>query len=335
MDAKSLGKSSAARVIVSRLTFVVLLLTLALGIVVWRAPLWVGAELTLFRLLADGFHKRSKLINGYHVFYLEGGPAIGSPVVLIHGLNSKAQQDWVALAPHLVRAGYHVYAMDLLGYGRSAKPPELSYSVREEAKFVESFLDENHLTSVALGGESMGGWIGATVALDRPDLAKRLMLFDSAGMKFQLGFDPAVFTPQTSQQVDELMDVVSPNLPRLPQFVKSDYVRKTKRYGWVTRRALSSMTTGADDLDEKFSALKMPLLIVWGKQDAMTPLSLGEAMHRAAPQSTLAIYDGCGHIAVVTCINQMVPTVLSFLSGAGPEPGKTVEVPARKHFLMP
>jgi len=335
MDAKSPVKSNAARVIVIRLTFLVLLFTLALVVVVWRAPLWVGAEVSLLRLLAGGFHKRSTLINGYHVFYLEGGPESGVPVVLIHGLGSKAQQDWVALAPYLVRAGYHVYAMDLLGYGRSAKPPELSYSICEEAKFVESFLDANHLTSVALGGESMGGWIAATVALDRPDLVKRLMLFDSAGMKFQLSFDQAIFTPQTSEQVDQLMAEVTPNAPRLPQFVKADYIRKTKRYGWVTQRALASMSSGADDLDEKFSALKIPLLLVWGKQDAMTPLSLGESMHRAAPQSILAIYDGCGHIAVVSCINQIAPTVLNFLSGAGPEPGKTIEVPARKHFLVP
>src|SRR3984957_5886601 len=335
MDAKSLGRVSAACVIVSRLAFLVLLLTLALGMVVWRAPLWVGAELTLLRLLAAGFHQRSMVINGDQVFYLEGGPENGSPVVLIHGLNSKAQQDWVVLAPYLVRAGYHVYALDLIGYGRSAKPPEFSYSIHDEAKFVESFLAANHLRSVTLGGVSMGGWIAATAGLDRPDLVTRLMLFDSAGMKFQLGFDPAVFTPQTSQQVDELMDVVSPNLPRVPQFVKADYIRKSKRYGWVTQRALASMTTGADDLDAKFSALKMSLLIVWGKQDAITPLSLGESMHRAAPQSILAVYDGCGHIAVVTCGNAIASTVLGFLSGAGPEPGKTIEVPARKHFLMP
>jgi len=335
MDAKSLGKSSAARVIALRFVFILVLFALALGVVVWHAPIWVGAELTLLRVLAAGFHRRSMVIDGYHVFSLEGGPAGGSPVVLIHGLGSEAQQDWVALAPYLVRAGYHVYAMDLLGYGRSAKPSELTYSIREEAKFVESFLDANHLAAVALGGESMGGWIAATVALDRPDLVKRLMLFDSAGMKFQLSFDQAIFTPQTNEQVDQLMAVVTPNAPRLPQFVKADFVRKAKHDGWVVQRALASMTSGADDLDEKFSALKMPLLIVWGKDDVLTPLSLGESMHRAAPQSTLAIYDGCGHIAVVTCINQMVPTVLSFLSGNGPEPGKTVEVPARKHFLMP
>ena len=335
MDAHSLGNSNAARVIVTRLVCIVLILTLALGTVVWRAPLWVGSEITLFRLLAAGFHKHSMVINGYNVFYLEGGPRNGSPVVLIHGLNSKAQQDWVVLAPYLLRSGYHVYAMDLIGFGRSAKPPEFSYSIHDEAKFVESFLAANHLTSVALGGVSMGGWIAATVALDTPDLVARLMLFDSAGMKFELGFDPAVFAPQTSQQVDELIDVVSPNLPRVPQFVKDDYIRKTKRNGWVTRRALASMSSGADDLDDKFPALKMPLLIVWGKDDVMTPLSLGESMHRAAPQSVLAVYDGCGHIAVVTCMNEIVPTVLGFLAGSGPAPGKTIEVPAQKHFLMP
>lgn len=335
MDAHSLGKSSAARVIVIRLVFIVLILTLALGIVVWRAPIWVGAEITLFRLFMAGFHKWSKVINGYHVFYLEGGPHNGPPIVLIHGLGSEAQQDWVVLAPYLVRAGYHVYAMDLLGYGRSDKPSELTYSISEEAKFVESFLDANHLTSLALGGVSMGGWIAAKVALDRPDLVARLMLFDSAGMKFQLSFDQVIFTPHTEQQVDQLMAVVTPDAPRLPKFVRADFIRKSKRDGWVVQRALASMTSGADDLDQKFSALKLPMLIVWGKDDVLTPLSLGEAMHRATPQSVLAVYDGCGHIAVVTCMNEIAPTVLSFLSGTGPESGKTIEVPAQKHFLMP
>jgi pimeloyl-ACP methyl ester carboxylesterase len=335
MHANSLGKSSAARVIVIRLAFIVLILMLALCIIVWRAPIWVGAEITLFRLLAAGFHKRSMVIDGYHVFYLEGGPKDGPPVVLIHGLGSEAQQDWVVLAPYLVRAGYHAYAIDLLGYGRSEKPSELTYSISEEAKFVESFLFANHLTSVALGGVSMGGWIAAKVALDRPDLVARLMLFDSAGMKFNLSFDQAIFTPQNEQQVDQLMAVVTPNAPRLPQFVKADFIRKSKRDGWVVQRALASMIAGADDLDQKFSALKMPLLIVWGKDDVMTPLWLGEAMHRAAPHSVLAVYDRCGHIAVVTCMHEIVPTVISFLSGIGPERGKTIEIPAQKRFLMP
>jgi pimeloyl-ACP methyl ester carboxylesterase len=145
----------------------------------------------------------------------------------------------------------------------------------------------------------------------------------------------AIFTPQTGAQPDQLMAVATPNAPRLPDFVKADYIRRSNRDGWVVQRALVSMVSGVDNLDNRFSALKIPVLLVWGKQDVITALSVGEAMHRAAPQSTLVVYDGCGHIAVVTCMNEIVPTVLNFLSGVGPEPGKTIKVPARKHFLMP
>jgi pimeloyl-ACP methyl ester carboxylesterase len=219
-----------------------------------------------------------------------------------------------------VRAGYHVYAPDLLGYGESAKPADGTYSVPEEAKFVESFLDANHLAAVDLAGVSMGGWIASTVALDQPQRVARLILVDSAGMSFKLSFDPGIFTPQTSEQIDQLVAVVTNDPKRLPEFVKADFIRRTKRDGWVVRRALASMTTGVDNLDQRFSALKMPLLLVWGKQDAITPLSLAEAMHSAAPQSVLAIYDGCGHIAVVTCMDRIAPTVLDFLSGTGQQP---------------
>ena len=266
------------------------------------------------------------VIDGYDVHYIEGGT--GQPVVLVHGLGSEGQQDWSALAPYLVRAGYHVYAMDLLGYGRSEKPPDRTYSIPEEAKFVESFLNAKHLDSVALGGVSMGGWIASTVALDQPQRVSRLILFDSAGMSFKLSFDPALFTPRTTHQVNQLMALVTPNPPPMPEFVKAAFIRRVKRDGWVVRRAIASMLAGGDYLDDRFSALKMPVLIVWGKQDVMTPPSLAESMHRAAPQSVLALYGGCGHVAVVTCMDRIAPTVLDFLSGSGPQPGQTIDSPA-------
>ncbi|MBZ5722787.1 MAG: alpha/beta hydrolase [Acidobacteriia bacterium] len=326
MNANAPGKSSPAVRIIVRLLIALVILVVALGLTLWRAPLWVAERLTQFQLLRAAIHSRSMVIDGNDVHYIEGGS--GQPIVLIHGLGSQAQQDWVALAPYLVRAGYHVYALDLLGYGQSAKPADRTYSIPEEAKFVESFLNANHLDTVALGGVSMGGWIASTVALDQPQRVTRLMLFDSAGMWFKLSFDPALFTPQTSQQVNQLMALVTPDPPALPEFVKADFIRRMKRDGWVVRRALVSMMAGGDELDEKFSALKMPMLIVWGKEDTLTPLSLAESMHRAAPQSVLVVYGDCGHIAVVTCMDRIAPTALDFLSGTGRQPGQTIEVPA-------
>jgi pimeloyl-ACP methyl ester carboxylesterase len=106
----------------------------------------------------------------------------------------------------------------------------------------------------------MGGWIAAAVALDKPQLISRLMLFDSAGMEYHLSFDQGIFTPQTGAQVDQLMVVATPNAPHLPDFVKADYIRRSNRDEWVVQRALVSMVSGVDNLDNRFSALKIPVL---------------------------------------------------------------------------
>lgn len=325
---RSRRKRPAVRILLYAVT-VFLICLVVIGIAFWRAPSWVSRQFVQLRLLGAGLHSRDFVVNGYEVHYFEGGT--GQPVLLIHGLGAQAQDNWAQLAPVLVHAGYHVYAIDLLGYGHSSKPSTARYSIPEEARFVESFLDAKGLNHVVLGGVSMGGWIAATVALDEPQRVSRLILIDSASLSFKLSFDRTLFTPQTDEQVDQLVAMLTPNPPSIPEFVKADFIRSAKRDGWVVRRALDSMFAGTDFLDDRFSALQMPMLIVWGKQDTLTPPALGESMHQLAPQSVLAVYDGCGHVAVVNCMNRIAPTVLDFLAGAGPQPGQTIEVPAPRH----
>ena len=295
--------------------------------IVWRAPLWVADRLTEFQLARAGIHGRSLRLDGIRIHYIEGGA--GRPIVLVHGLASQAQRDWSRLAPALVRAGYHIYAPDLPGFGQSDKPTGLTYSIPEQAAFVTSFLNDQHLNETILAGFSMGGWIAATVALEQPRRISSLLLFDSAGLQFQPQFDGQLFTPSTGDQIDQFLTLVG-EPTRLPEFAKQDFLEMTRRDGWVVRRAWDSMMRSRDVLDSKLSALKMPLLIVWGSQDRVTPLGLGELMHRAAPQSVLAVCDGAGHVAPVTCADRINPTVLAFLSGAGPQPGQTIELPPEK-----
>ena len=73
------------------------------------------------------------------------------------------------------------------------------------------------------------------------------------------------------------------------------------------------METEADVMDGKLSSLKMPVLIVWGAQDRLTPVYTAEIMHREIPQSELALFDGCGHLAPVQCESKVAPRVLEFL----------------------
>ena len=312
-----------ARVAVSTLPLFVLVAA-ALAVTVWRAPLWAASRFMQAQLFLAGIDSDTMNLDGHELHFVEGGS--GDPVVLVHGLGGSAQQDWGKLMPYLVRGGHHVIAMDLLGFGESAKPADHSYSITEQAKLVETFLDAKHLERVALVGESMGGWISAMVALDQPRRISQLILFDSAGLSFTPSFDLALFTPQTRAQVDALMALLMPNPDPIPDFVKEDLLRKTRRDGWVIERALASMKTGADLLDRRFSDLKMPLLLVWGKQDLLTPLTIGEAMQQAAPQSVLEVFDGCGHIAIQTCADRIAPMTVSFLGASRPPPGATIEM---------
>jgi|GEM_PF-470193 len=290
-----------------------------------HAPLWMVTHVTRAQLLWSGIHSRTIDIDGAQMHYLEGGS--GAPVVLVHGLGGSAELDWAELMPHLVRSGYHVYAMDLLGFGSSAKPANRKYSIAEQARLVVQFLDAQKLATVALAGDSMGGWIASLVALDQSHRINQLILFDSPGLRFTPSFDLSLFTPHTLEQVDSLLALLFPNVPRLPVYVKEDLIREAQRDGWVVERAVASMLTGADLLDQRFSALKIPLLIVWGKQDILTPLSLAETMHRAAPQSVLEVYDGCGHISVKTCTDRIGPRTVSFLRGASSQAGRRIEIP--------
>jgi pimeloyl-ACP methyl ester carboxylesterase len=297
----------------------------ALALAQWRSPVWVTAKIIKASLFLEGIQSHYVTIDGQELHYVEGGT--GDPVVLVHGLGSSAQEGWSEIMPYLVHSGHHVYAMDLLGFGESAKPPDRSYSITEQARLLEKFLDTQHLQKVALAGESMGGWISAVAALDQPQRISQLILFDSAGLWFKPSFDLALFTPHTKEQLDALIAILMPHPLPIPNYVKEDLIRTTRRDGWVIERALASMTAGGDLLDRRFSSLKMPLLIVWGRQDLLTPLTIGEAMHHVAPQSVLAVYDGCGHIAVKTCADRIAPLTVNFLAGSGPQAGRTIEIP--------
>ena len=72
-------------------------------------------------------------------------------------------------------------------------------------------------------------------------------------------------------------------------------------------RQFTGKLTGDGLLDGQLGALKMPVLIVWGKQDHLIPLSVGEAMHHEIPQSELEIFDGCGHLAPNQCAGRVAP----------------------------
>jgi pimeloyl-ACP methyl ester carboxylesterase len=293
------------------LLWLIIILVLVLGMDFLLHPLYYLNELTYFQEWRDGVESHDVTVAGIRMHYLAEGPAGGQPVVLVHGLGSRAE-DWANLAPYLVQAGYRVYLPDLPGYGRSQKPTDFSYSIHDEAAMVAGFLDALGLKQVDLGGWSMGGGIAQHVAFDHPDRVRKLMLFDAAGLNEPVIFDTRLFTPENADQLSQFEALLSPHPVEAPAFITRDILKYFQRNAWVIKRAMASMLTRVDATDAILPQLKMPVLIVWGAEDRILPASQAETMHCLVPQSEVDIVSGCGHLAPRECAGQVGPRVVAF-----------------------
>jgi pimeloyl-ACP methyl ester carboxylesterase len=284
----------------------------ALLLVVVSRPIWTYERAQSLRLLVQGVTSRKVVIDGHKIHYYVRGPVNGSPVVLIHGLGGRAE-DWSNMAPFLAKAGYRVYTPDLLGYGQSDEPLAETYSIATQAKIVDGFFDAVGLKQADVGGWSMGGWIAQKFAVDHPDKVRRLALLDSAGLRIPPDWDTRLFTPKTPDDLRQLEALLMPNPPDLPAFVAADLLRTSAESQWVVKRSLNAMLSGNDVTDADLPGLKMPVLLLWGGQDQITPLKEARAMHALIPDSRLEIVPNCGHLAPDQCAKDFGPRVVQFL----------------------
>ncbi len=311
-----------------RLSGVFLLLVLALAVAFYLHPVWFNNEHTRFGLWHHGVESKYVEAAGYRLHYFEAKPAKGPgiPIVLIHGLGSSGE-DWAALIPLFAANGFHVYAPDLLGYGRTDHP-DIDYSISLQAKFIADFMKAIGVPNADVVGWSMGGWIAAKLTLDHPELVDRLVLFDSAGIYFG-SFDTDIFTPTDNADLSRLNAMLQPDPPKITDFAARDALKMLQANAWVVRRTISSMTSGRDLLDFRLHALRKPTLIVWGGKDTLIPPSVGESMHHLIAGSSFAVAEGCGHLAPVQCAPVVFPVTLNFLKSDPPWRSVEQTIPAK------
>lgn len=299
-------------------TLLVLALLLAAGgAVFYSDPLWVADQQVRFQLWREGVKSKYVEAGGYRLHYFEAGPPGGAPLLLIHGLGARGE-DWSRLLPALAANGFHIYAPDLPGYGRSSRPKDADYSITMEENAMVGFAQAVHLSHTFVGGWSMGGWVAMKLTLDHPTMVDRLVIYDSAGVYFPANFGAELFVPSDAPGIMRLMKMLSPHPEPLPEFVTRDILRKFAQNGWVIERSMRAMTNGHDLLDFRLHDLRQPTLIVWGSSDQLIPLTVGRKIHALIPNSSLSIIEGCGHLAPLECWPPVAKTTEEFLDAQPP-----------------
>src|SRR6185369_3876400 len=120
-------------------------------------------------------HSRFVDVDGVRVHYQEAGDPKAPALVLIHGFASSTLV-WSKVFLKLAEAGYRVIALDMLGYGYSAKPRNGEYTIAGQAKLLMRLLDALGIPRAVIIGSSYGGAVAATCALDYPERVEKLVL---------------------------------------------------------------------------------------------------------------------------------------------------------------
>lgn len=306
-----------------RVLTVALLLALFVGGFFYYNPLLVNDQRIRYHLWRSGVQSRYIDAGNYQLHYFEATPPDGSsgiPLVLVHGLASRGE-DWAPMIPRLAAAGFHVYAPDLLGYGRSQKPSYVVYSISTEEAVLVDFMHAVGLQHADLDGWSMGGWISAKLALDHPAMVDRLVLDDAAGITFQPTFTRDAFTPTDSAGLRRLFALLMPHPPTLDAYIVRATLHRIAGNAKTVRSSMDSMASGVDRLDDRLANVTQPTLLVWGAEDRLIPIEVGKRMHQLIPNSALQVVPNCGHLAPSQCSGDVGAGTVLFLKANPPVRG--------------
>ena len=243
-----------------------------------------------------GLSWREVSVAGLRVRYEVAGS--GDPVVLVHGLSGSTRW-WARNVPDLARR-YRVYLVNLPGFGALHRPGP-RFVLSEATSWLLAWMEAVGLERAHLVGHSMGGYLGLKVAAQRPDVVRRLVLVDPAGMP----------THRT------MLGHAGPLLLALryarPAFLPV-LVRDTLYAGPLTLLR-TTRDLLAEDVSEDLHRVGASTLLVWGGRDPLIPPSIGDVMRAEIPNSRLLVFEGTGHNPMFDRPEAFNAALLAFLAG--------------------
>ena len=270
---------------------------------------------------ADGsiFSRKVVQAGGFDISCLVGGADEGiDPVLYLHGLGGAGK--WEACHMALGTAAL-TYLPQLPGW-REGRPPESLQSVADYAGLVLDLMDALELERATLVGHSIGGWIGLKAAVGNPGRVSRMIMASPMGLDFPsaaspdlAGLDQEAFATAVFAKLGLIATAQSygfgaewENVRRGPEFERQ----------WKGRNLVAELAKDgyADpEMTAMLPVIEAETLLVWGRQDGLTPVEQGEILRSTLPNSRLNVIDNCGHLPMAEKPETFNRLVRDFLVG--------------------
>lgn len=290
------------------------------------------------QLTPTTFEKLTWNWQGYKIQYTVMGE--GCPLVLVHGFGASIGH-WRKNIPVLAAAGYRVFAIDLLGFGGSDKPP-LNYTMELWQELLKDFSAAHIQEPAVFVGNSIGGLLSLMVLANHPEIAAGGVLINCAGglshrphelnppLRLVMGaFNKLVRSKITGRLVFERI--------RQKSQIRRSLLQVYRNSDAVTDELVDLLYTPACDpgAQEVFAAIltappgptpaqllpkvKVPLLVIWGEADPWTPINgakiFQELSQKGQPVEVKAIPNAghCPHDEVPDVVNPLITNWLAEL----------------------
>jgi pimeloyl-ACP methyl ester carboxylesterase len=240
----------------------------------------------------------------------------GPVLVFIHGLSG-CWQNWLENIPNFARS-HRVIALDLPGFGASPMPLE-KITISGYAAVVDELLDSLGIERAVVVGNSMGGFIGAELAIAFSTRVEKLVLVSAAGLTTQEMHNDRVlgglrraenvlaassaWAATRSDRLSRrpglrkaLMLMVAAHPERLPAPLIAEQVRGSGKPGFLD--ALEAL--GTYPIQDRLERIEIPVLVVWGDKDRLVPVKDADRFVEAiGANASKLVYEDTGHVSML------------------------------------
>ncbi len=222
--------------------------------------------------------------NGFK--YIEEGE--GDVLLLLHGLFG-ALSNWEDVTNRF-KSRYRVVIPLLPIY----ELPLLTTGVTSLSKFLYKFVKFKKLKNICLLGNSLGGHVGLIFTLSHPEFVKALILTGSSGL-YENSFGGTFPRRESYDFIKEKVALTfyDPNFAT-KELVDEVFATVNDR-GRVIRILAMAKSAIRHNMSKDLHKITIPVCLIWGKNDTVTPPDVAIEFHNILPNSELNWIDKCGH----------------------------------------
>ena len=282
-----------------------------------------------------GRHLHDVEIRGRSVRYVEMGSEHEDAVVVVHGLGAN-WQTFLENIPFFART-HHVIGLDLPGFGRSEMPAE-DISISLYADIVDELCESLGIRAATVMGNSMGGFVGAELAIRHPERVESLVLISPAILwgehrrakplmsaariseltvgRFLAGEAPPIVRnrPRLRAATIYLGGIEYPH--RLSRELQLELLATVKRTKGFTPALIAF---GNYAVREELPRISCRTLLVWGDKDRLVSVKHAQQLAELIPDAKVEVFENTGHVAMLERPDRFNRVVAEFMAESGDE----------------